>query len=102
MIRSYTIPTRFGELHLLVVIGIGRLVKGLKRARCSGCNRTDCGIFSVPCTDIDDEIVRAATNGMLDAVESMVMAHAIAGIEVESESYVRGVHAALRKVHSQK
>lgn len=94
MTKNYCIPTQFGRLYLTVSDGSGRLTSSLQRENCPTCDRPDCGFVTACCED-DDVIVRAEINGMLDAVESMVLSHAVAGIDVESEPYVKGVISAL-------
>ncbi len=40
-------------------------------------------------------------NAMIDAIESMILAHACAGLDVESEPYVRGIETALDAIENQ-
>jgi hypothetical protein len=47
----------------------------------------------------DDELdLRVRANDLIDVVESMVLAHACAGIDIESPAYVEGIETTVDKL----
>lgn len=44
--------------------------------------------------EIDDDESYTAYNSAIDGVESMILAHAIAGVDVESTEYLEGIESA--------
>lgn len=79
---------------------------GLKE-ECPYCNKIDCeGGCKEMCehkggVNLADSVIvqknsdrRNIYNGMMDALESMILAHAVAGIDVCSSAYVEGIETA--------
>ncbi len=50
---------------------------------------------TTPCNNPDEEKERCAFNKMIDVIESVILAHAIAGIDVASPAYVEGIETAI-------
>ena len=42
----------------------------------------------------------AEVNPALDAVESMILAHAVAGVDIESPAYLEGIETALDAIYN--
>lgn len=55
------------------------------------------GLHEEECTPIDDEDASNfhLYNSMMDALESMILAHACAGIDVECPRYLEGIETAV-------
>ncbi len=48
--------------------------------------------------DYNDELTaRAFYNAMIDAIEAMILAHAVAGIDVTEERYINGISASVKE-----
>ncbi len=75
---------------------------------CKHCEDPDCDMdcpeFGEYCTDRDPDMFRdkaderngfLAFNGGVDAITSMILAHAMAGIDIETPAYVEGIETAL-------
>ena len=84
-------------------------VTGSLREICKYCGEAECDMdcfeFGEACTDRDSDVVEAlrqdrqgflAYNGAVDVLESMLLAHACAGIDVADERYVQGIQTALQ------
>lgn len=69
------------------------------------------GIIGIMLTSPDNEGKRAGTistmlqdpeaeesDPAIDAIESLILAHACAGVDVESDSYVEGINTALEAI----
>lgn len=56
-------------------------------------NKWMCGIIQGSLRDKDEEDTYVA--GMVDAIESIVLAHALSGIAVDHTAYVEGVQTAI-------
>lgn len=44
---------------------------------------------------VEDEIAREKYNGALDAIESLILAHACSGIDVTTKAYIDGIKTTL-------
>lgn len=75
--------------------GGGSIVSDLKE-KCPCCGQVDCYAHCEDSTESDEEWDgRKRFNDMMDALESMVLAHAIAGIDVTTPAYLEGLETAL-------
>ena len=90
------------EIHL-EENGLGSITSDLKEV-CQFCGYPDCDFLcmeaqewasdrDIDCQNDKNEELRDKknVNSMIDIVESMVLAHAIAGIDVESPAYIEGI-----------
>lgn len=68
--------------------GGGNIDSDLERTRCPSCGF---GIRS-------RQFGRLMVNGAVDAIESMILGHACAGIDISSEAYVAGLEIALESI----
>ena len=102
-----------GDTGIVLLVsfgGAGKLVSGLLRGVCPFCSQSDCERSCDGSTWNDDDLTadelsmretdedvheRLLGNRGLDAVESLVLAHACAGVDVEAAGYVTGVRTAL-------
>jgi len=105
-----------GNLLSIVVTGGkngskgGNIESGLPRETCPSCGSPDCchscdqsQMENVgddddnPCDgeENDDVAGRLAYNGFVDAIESIALAHACAGIKVDDRKYIEGLNSAL-------
>ncbi len=97
------------ELHALAPSrwGGGSITSEAKEV-CKHCEdpacEMDCPEFGEHCTDRDPDMFRdkaderngfLAFNGGVDAITSMVLAHAMAGLKIEEPAYVEGIEVAL-------
>ena len=95
--KSVSIVLQGGcKLELEVNAGGGTIVSPLERDLCSVCGKPDC---CYTCPEANDTVgytgSRLMYNGFLDALESITLAHACAGIDVSSPKYVQGLDTAL-------
>lgn len=90
----------------LVVEGQGgSITSDLQRETCPYCGMADCcfscdesqacGLNANDDDPADGVAGRLKFNGALDAVESLVLAHACAGIDVNSPAYLEGIETAI-------
>lgn len=93
-----------GNLLSVVVNGkCGTIEQGLPRETCPSCDQADCcnqcdgsqGADDDNKETEEDAIDRTRYNAVLDAVESIILAHACAGIKVDSPQYVEGIETTL-------
>jgi hypothetical protein len=99
----YTLKTVAGELGIMVANGSGQLHAPLPREGCPSCDEARCanhcdgsqGADENNTETEEDAHERATYNAALDMLESLVLAHACAGINVESADYLTGVNTAL-------
>lgn len=88
----------------------GSISTNLKET-CSYCNNEDCDMdcpnYGEHCNDRDPDIQRQKEeegikfrlyNTAIDAIESMILAQACAGIDVESEKYIISLQACLDSI----
>jgi hypothetical protein len=79
----------------------GRLEGGFERATCPCCDQADChfdcdGSKAEDSPETEEEALeRARHNAGLDALEGLILAHAIAGIDITTPAYLEGVQTAL-------
>jgi hypothetical protein len=52
-------------------------------------------------SDLHDPGESRETKAMLDAIESLVLAHACAGLDIESPAYLQGLETAVEAVFNQ-
>ena len=92
------------QLVINIEDGGGNIVSGLERETCPACSKEDCnfscdgsqGAYTEDNAEDEDDVAgRLAYNGFLDAIESLALAHAIAGINVSDPAYVGGIKTAL-------
>jgi hypothetical protein len=77
----------------------GQVVSSLARAICPSCANSDCCFSCDGSQGADDNneeteedvANRLTYNGVMDAIESLVLAHACAGINVTSPKYIEGI-----------
>ena len=78
--------------------GAGQITSGLNRETCPSCGLPDC-CFSCDGSQSgeyeDTAAGRLAFNGLVDGIESLVLAHACAGIDVSEPRYVEGIKTTL-------
>ena len=87
--------------------GGGTITSNLKDV-CEYCDNPDCDMdcsdFIEYCSDRDtdawelkqeESISFRAYNNMIDAIESLILAHAIAGVDIESSSYLEGIETTI-------
>jgi hypothetical protein len=83
--------------------GGGNVVSSIERMTCPFCGEMEC-IFSCDQSQADGEEgevqARLEFNASIDAIESLVLAHACEGIDVASESYQNGLQAALDTINA--
>jgi hypothetical protein len=92
------------RLRITVEDGRGEIDSTLQREVCPSCNDVDCcfecdGSQGADADNKEDEpavSTRLQYNGFLDAVESIALAHACAGIDVQDARYVQGLETALQ------
>jgi CheY-specific phosphatase CheX len=48
-----------------------------------------------PMEDADEQLSKEAFNNMLDAITSLILGHACAGVDVETPEYIEGIETAL-------
>jgi hypothetical protein len=86
-----------GSISLTVEDGYGRLESRLNRETCPYCNLDDCNYNCDESQYAEDDAQesdiqsRLQHNAMLDALESLILAHAVAGINVEDPRYKQGI-----------
>ncbi len=93
-------------LSVVVKDGGGSIESGLPREVCPSCSEPDCNCScdgSQGADDNNDEseddvLGRLQYNAVLDAVESIVLAHAAGGIKVDDPKYVEGIETMLEAV----
>jgi hypothetical protein len=96
------------DMMLTVHDGVGKVESALPRETCPYCNLPDC-TFSCDQSqglpegeeelESEDEVyARLQYNASVDALESAMLAHAVAGIDVKKPEYVKGVETALEAV----
>lgn len=102
--KNLRLLTDCGELSLVTdENGSGRVDGGLMRDTCPSCNEPLCchdcpgssGDNRTAFESEDDVTRRLSFNFFLDAVETIVLAHACVGINVEEYAYVEGINAAI-------
>ena len=70
----------------------GNLIHSKLKDECPACKNPNCYAHCEESTETDDEwLNRHRWNTAMDALESMILAHAIAGIDVESPAYIEGI-----------
>jgi len=82
--------------------GGGSITSNLKEI-CEYCDNPDCNMncsnFLKHCRDKDSEFFESTSfrkyNNMIDAIESLILAHAIAGVDIESSSYLEGIETTI-------
>ena len=93
-----------GNLLSVVVNGkSGTIESGLPRKTCPFCGQADCCNHCDGSQGADDDsdeteqdaIDRTRYNAVLDAVESIILAHACAGIKVDDPKYIEGIETSL-------
>ena len=84
----------------------GELQSELKREICIFCSQPDCN-HTCHCSKIpsdeqtDDDIsFRLRYNAMLDTIESLILSHAFAGVDVSDPRYIAGVKDTLEALGS--
>jgi len=77
--------------------GGAMLTSDLEREVCPFCSKADCCYNCDESTagKEDDVEGRIRFNGVLDGIEAMILAHAAAGIDVESPAYLEGIETAV-------
>ena len=85
----------------------GTISSDLKKP-CPYCEQSDChyscdesqaGGFNGKELETDDEYnTRRQYNTAIDAIESIILAHAVAGLDVEASEYLEGLNSALDKI----
>lgn len=80
----------------------GSIEQGLPRETCPSCSQAGCyrdcdGSQGADDTNESDEdaVGRAKYNAAVDALESLVLGHACAGVKVDDPKYVKGLETAL-------
>mgnify|MGYP005615704009 CR=1 FL=1 len=79
-------------------MGQGDIFQGLTREVCIACGKADCFRTcgtSVRTESLGDALGRIAYNAFLDAIESVALAHACAGVDIGTDEYVEGMNTAL-------
>lgn len=92
-----------GRCDLAITVaddGSANIISGLERAQCPDCGQADCCFPDQHHTadypeDEDGVVARLKYNGFLDALESILLAHAAAGLDVQAPGYLRGLETAL-------
>ncbi len=78
--------------------GSGDIISNLKD-RCPYCGEVDCyiscSIHNEEFEDEDEMLSRRDYNSAIDGIESLVLAQAVAGIDVEDEKYLTALHTAI-------
>lgn len=86
--------------------GGGQLVSDLKDV-CPVCNEVDC-YFSCDLSQADKPDIPESTeseedvdnrkkyNAAMDGIESLILAHAVAGLDIESLAYIEGIETAVQ------
>lgn len=81
--------------------GGGSIESDLEREKCPSCGLYDCCFNCDGSTGADDACkdhdveLRLSYNGAMDGIEALVLAHACAGIDVESPAYLEGIETAV-------
>ena len=96
------------DIIINLVNGGGSVLHSSLKEICQYCHEVECEMdcpeFGEYCTDRDPDCSNTKAderkgflfyNGGVDAIESMILSHAVAGIDIESESYQDGIQAAL-------
>ena len=88
----------------------GTISSNLKQT-CPYCNQTDCnyscdesqaeGFNSQNLETKEQHNTRLRFNASVDAIESLVLAHSLAGIDVESKEYIEGLETTLDALMNQ-
>ena len=96
--------TILGNKVCLVADSLGGSIEsGLPRETCPSCGQADCvnecdgaqGADENNTESEEDAIGRQRYNAAVDALESILLAHACAGIKVDEPAYVAGLETAL-------
>jgi len=70
----------------------GNIFSDLKE-ECPGCGKEDCYICYTESNE--DRATRKLFNTAMDAIKSIILSHAVAGIDIESPTYLEGLEAAI-------
>lgn len=80
--------------------GGGSITSELEREECPSCGKKDCCFSCNGSQGADDQeedvLGRLQYNGALDGIEAMILAHANAGIDVQSAAYLEGMETAVQ------
>jgi len=100
--KAYDLLIAGNLLSVVVNDNSGTIEQGLPRETCPSCDQADC------CNQCDgsrgaddneesegDAINRTRYNAVLNAVESIILAHACAGIKVDDPKYIEGIETTL-------
>ena len=109
-IRKYELTILDNVVRVVVDVDnrCGSIESGLPRETCPSCDEADCANMCDGAQGADDEnteseyeaIDRQRYNAALNALESIVLAHACAGIDIENFAYVSGLEASLNRFQS--
>ena len=80
--------------------GIWRISGGFIRIRCSRCQNINCELRCQP--DLEETAWRDRTNAAFSAIESVILAHQTAGLNILTRLYVDGVTDAVSKLYNDK
>ena len=82
-VDQFTIDTGVFDMHKFEHVGEATITSSLKR-------QCDCSAFDCKCADSP-----AQFNAAVDAIESMILYHYFAGVDVQDMDYVLGVQRSL-------
>jgi hypothetical protein len=104
---SYGITIRLDRQTTAEKPGCGSVSSDLERIRCPvcgdpACNTCWCGSQAEASDeDAEDATLRLRHNGALDGLESLILAHACAGIDVTTPAYLEGIETAVDAIANQ-
>jgi hypothetical protein len=95
-----TLPCYSIEICLVQSEGSWEMVSGTISSdlheRCPVCQEIECGgSCPQPRSEPEETRFRERFNSAIDGLESLVLAHACAGIRVESPDYIKGIETAV-------
>ena len=101
--KAYDLLISCNLLSFVVNGKSGTIEQGLPRETCSSCDQADCYNQCDGSQGADDDnkeseqdaIDQTRYNAVLDAVESIILAHACAGIKVNDPKYIEGIETTL-------
>lgn len=101
--KEFVLDIFTDQIVVTVEDGSGKITCGLGRETCPSCSEPNCcfscdGSQGADEGNEEDEVDvagRLAYNGALDGIEALVLAHAVAGINIADDTYVDGIKSAL-------
>ena len=104
MAKSFDLLVCGSPLFIRTENGGGVLDPGLPREICPSCGQAECvnecdgsqGADENNDETEEDAVDRQRYNAFIDAIESVVLAHAVGGVNVSDPKYVQGLETALQ------